>query len=586
MLETIRHLREIGVEVRFEKEGINTFDGKGEVLLTLLSSFAQEEVQSLSENVKWGTRKRFEKGIPNGHFRMLGYHWEGDQLVITPEEAAIVRRIFYSYLNDGKSRVELAKELNNEGIRSINGCRFQDSSIKTILTNVTYTGNLLLQKEYIADPITKKRRKNKGELTQYFVENTHEAIIPAEVFEAVQAEMKRRRDLGPKGNKSLNLSCFSSVIKCSCCGCSYQRSSRKNRNGTEGRYVVWICATSRKGHKCDAKNLPEIALKKTCCEVLGMEVFSADVFTEQIAKLLTEDGIPTPGHKTKWSARTVSSILSNEKYKGDALLQKSYTVDFLTKKQRRNNGEIQQYYVEGNHEAIIAPEIFDMVQRELALRKPGANRHSGVRVFSGTVYCAECGGLYGSKLWHSNDQYRRVMWRCNHKYDNDQHCHTPSLTEDELQAAFLSSFNKLLTERDEIQANYELIKEQLYGLKELESELASISAEEEVAAELINQCIRENACVALNQDDYNTRYQALCDQHDAIQARLDSLEAEIKRRKLRRSDIDRFIGDLMRQPAIITTFDPILWSTMVERVTVHGKNDLRFTFRNGTEITA
>ena len=107
MLETIRHLREIGVEVRFEKEGINTFDGKGEVLLTLLSSFAQEEVRSLSENVKWGTRKRFEKGIPNGHFRMLGYHWEGDQLVITPEEAAIVRRIFYSYLNDGKSRVEL-----------------------------------------------------------------------------------------------------------------------------------------------------------------------------------------------------------------------------------------------------------------------------------------------------------------------------------------------------------------------------------------------------------------------------------------------------------------------------------------------
>ena len=98
--------------------------------------------------------------------------------------------------------------------------------------------------------------------------------------------------------------------------------------------------------------------------------------------------------------------------------------------------------------------------------------------------------------------------------------------------------------------------------------------------------VRENACVALNQDDYNTRYQALCDQHDAIQARLDSLEAEIKRRKLRRSDIDRFIGDLMRQPAIITTFDPILWSTMVERVTVHGKNDIRFTFRNGTEITA
>ena len=138
----------------------------------------------------------------------------------------------------------------------------------------------------------------------------------------------------------------------------------------------------------------------------------------------------------------------------------------------------------------------------------------------------------------------------------------------------------------DVKASYELIKEQLYGLKDLESELASISAEEEVAAELITQCIRENARVALNQEDYNTRYQALCDWHDAIQARLDSVEAEINRRRLRRSDIDRFIGDLMRQPAIIATFDPILWSTMVERVTIHGKNDLRFTFRNGTEITA
>ena len=305
-----------------------------------------------------------------------------------------------------------------------------------------------------------------------------------------------------------------------------------------------------------------------------------------IAKLLTEEAIPTPGHKTKWSAKTVSSILSNEKYKGDALLQKSYTVDFLTKKQRRNNGEIQQYYVEGNHEAIIEPEVFDMVQRELELRKPGQNRHSSVRVFSGMIYCAECGGLYGSKLWHSNDRYRRVMWRCNHKYDNTRQCRTPSFTEDELKVAFLSAFNKLLTERNEIKANFELVKEQLYGLTELEAELTEIQAEEAVAAELINQCIRENARVALNQDEYNSRYQALCERHDAIQARMEATESEIKRRRLRRTDIDRFIGDMMRQPEIITTFDPILWSTMVERVTVYSKMDVRFTFRNGTEIAA
>lgn len=151
---------------------------------------------------------------------MLGYHWEGNQLAITPEEAAIVRRIFHGYLT-GKSRIELAKELNDDGIHSINGCLFQDSSIKAILTNITYTGNLLLQKEYIADPITKKRKKNKGELTQYFVENNHEAIITREEFDAVQAEMRRRKVLGPRGNKSLNLTCFSSIIKCPLCGKSY-----------------------------------------------------------------------------------------------------------------------------------------------------------------------------------------------------------------------------------------------------------------------------------------------------------------------------------------------------------------------------
>ena len=124
-----------------------------------------------------------------------------------------------------------------------------------------------------------------------------------------------------------------------------------------------------------------------------------------------------------------------------------------------------------------------------------------VSVFSGLFYCAECGGLYGSKLWHSNDRYRRVMWRCNHKYDNTRQCRTPSFTEDELKVAFLSAFNKILTERNEIKANFELVKEQLYGLTELEAELTEIQAEEAVAAELINQCIRENARVALNQDE-------------------------------------------------------------------------------------
>ena len=102
-LIAVRHLKELGIAIRFEKENIDTLTAKGELLLTLLASFAQEESRSISDNVKWGTRKRFEKGIPNGRFRVLGYRWEGDKLVVVPEEAAVVRRIFQNFL-DGKSR--------------------------------------------------------------------------------------------------------------------------------------------------------------------------------------------------------------------------------------------------------------------------------------------------------------------------------------------------------------------------------------------------------------------------------------------------------------------------------------------------
>ena len=204
LLNTVRRLKELGVSVRFEKENIDSLSADGEVMLTLLASFAQEEVRSLSENERWSVKKRFEQGIPVCRSRILGYRWEGDHLVIVPEEAAIVRRIFQNFL-DGKSRLETERELNGKGITTKGGFKWCDSNIKVILTNITYTGNMLFQKEYIEDPITKKRRKNKGELPQYWVEGTHEAIIDMETFQYVQDEIARRKALGALANKSLNI---------------------------------------------------------------------------------------------------------------------------------------------------------------------------------------------------------------------------------------------------------------------------------------------------------------------------------------------------------------------------------------------
>ena len=127
----------------------------------------------------------------------------------------------------------------------------------------------------------------------------------------------------------------------------------------------------------------------------------------QIAKILTEKGIPTPGGKKVWGKAVVESILTNEKYKGDALLQKVYTVDFLSKKKKVNEGEVPQYYVEGNHEVIISPAVFDNVQVLMQLRGKGNSRNSCVSLFSSKIRCGDCGGWYGSKVWHSNDKYRK-----------------------------------------------------------------------------------------------------------------------------------------------------------------------------------
>lgn len=290
LLAVVRRLKELGIEIRFEKERINSLSSDGEVMLTLLASFAQEEVTSLSNNVKWGTRKRMAKGIPNGHFRIFGYRWQGDVLVVVPEEAAIVKRIFQNFL-DGKSRLETEREFAAEGITTASGCRWQDSNIKNVLTNITYTGNMLLQKEYIEDPITKKRKTNHGELPQYFVEDTHEAIIDMATFEAVQAEMARRKELGPLANKSLNTCCFTGKIKCSACGKSYVHTQRRNKAKYSstyemgGKYGAWMCDNRKGNGTCHMKDIPDRILHDVCASVLGLAEFSEDAFSAQIERI-------------------------------------------------------------------------------------------------------------------------------------------------------------------------------------------------------------------------------------------------------------------------------------------------------------
>jgi site-specific DNA recombinase len=183
-LVTIRKLKEKGVECFFEKENIYTFDGKGELLLTIMSSLAQEESRSISENVTWGQRKRFSDGkVSVGYSNFLGFEkGENDTLKVVPEEAETVRIIYKLFL-EGKTTQGIANYLMEHGVLSpARKQKWQASTISSILTNEKYKGDALLQKRFTVDFLTKELRENNGEVPQYYVEGSHEAIISPEEF--------------------------------------------------------------------------------------------------------------------------------------------------------------------------------------------------------------------------------------------------------------------------------------------------------------------------------------------------------------------------------------------------------------------
>ena len=408
-LATIRKLKENGVEVYFEKESIWTFDAKGELLITIMSSLAQEEARSISENTTWGHRKRFADGKVSVAFKnFLGYdRGEDGNLIINPEQAQTVRLIY-----------------------------------KLFLSGLSYTA---------------------------------------------------------------------------------------------------------------------------------------------IGRELMERGIKSPSGKDRWQPGSVQRILTNEKMKGDALLQKCYTVDFLTKKQVRNEGQVPQYYVSGNHEAIIPPETFDLVQAEIERRR-GHKRYSGVSIFSNRIKCGECGHWYGSKVWHSTDKYRRVIWQCNHKFEGARKCATPHLTEKEIKATFVKAFNSLFDGKDVLLENLKEVRIRICDTKRLEAEKRKLSDELQVLADMVQNCISENARIAQNQADYQKRYDELVSRYDEAKTKHDKIVQAIHAKRVTAETLDIFAKGIESRDAALTEFDKGLWGTLVDCMTVYGKGDIGVTFKDGTEI--
>ena len=410
-LTTIRKLKEKGVEVFFEKENIWTLDSKGELLLTIMSSLAQEESRSISENVTWGKRKRASDGkVSLAYKHFLGYDkGPNDTLIINPEQAVIVKRIYRDFMQ-GKTSWTIANEL-------------------------------------------------------------------------------------------------------------------------------------------------------------------------------TDEGIPTPCGKSKWRATTVESILTNEKYKGAALLQKTFTVDYLSKKIKANEGEVPQYYVEDSHEAIIPPDEWERVQKEIARRRSLGKKYSGNSIFATRIVCGDCGAFYGTKVWNSTDErYRRVIWQCNDKFKGEERCKTPHVTEEQVKQKFVEAFNRLFDDKAEIIANCEMIATMLTDTRDIEDERNALLREIEIVTELTHKLVEENASTAQNQTDYLATYNGYVERYNQAVERLQSLEQAILVKKAKADAFEAFIQTMSLVKGQLTEFDDMLWVLTIEQVRIMQNHTMCFVFQNGSEI--
>ncbi|MGQ7572222.1 recombinase family protein [Streptococcus suis] len=401
-LTTVRQLKEVGVEIYFEKENIWTLDSKGELLITIMSSLAQEESRSISENVTWGLRKQFAEGkVHFPYTNVLGFKaGEDGAIVVDQDEAKTVRYIFQQALI-GKSPYHIAKDL-------------------------------------------------------------------------------------------------------------------------------------------------------------------------------TEQGIPSPSGKSQWNATTIKRMLRNEKYKGDALLQKTFTIDFLTKKKNINRGELPQYYVENNHEAIVDRETFDAVQ--LVLDNKG--RKSSTTIFSSKLVCGDCGHFFGSKVWHSTSKYRRVIYQCNEKYKGISKCSTPHVTEEKVKQWFVSAVNQVLDNRLEVIDNlYVLLS--IGNLEVIDEQIKVLETEAEVVSQLVANLVSENAIISQDQDKYLKKYNQLTSKYEGIVQEIESLELHRMKKSKRNKELQVFINALEKQEGLLLEFDEFLWETMIEHVTVSGAKEIFIKFKNG-----
>lgn len=334
------------------------------------------------------------------------------------------------------------------------------------------------------------------------------------------------------------------------------------------------------GYKKGENGLPEIEPEGAKIVRRIYRMFIEGKSQSTIASTLTKEGVPTPSGKTKWQYNVVDSILRNEKYKGSALLQKKYTVDFLTKKLKKNNGEVAQYYVEDSHPAIIKPDEWELVQAELELNNQV--RSHGNNVLCGRVICADCGSIYGPKVWHSNDIYRHVVWQCNNRFNGNK-CTTPTLDEETIKNAYLKALNILLNDKELLISNLLLVKEKLLDVN-LSKPMEQAKNEMLVVSGLCEQHIFNKEKKQMKYEAYMEEYVDLVKRFTEAQDKYNKLMAEQIDRNRQSIKLQAFINEIKATDTLNLEFNDKLFNLTIINIKIYKDSHLKFNFKDGSII--
>ena len=301
--------------------------------------------------------------------------------------------------------------------------------------------------------------------------------------------------------------------------------------------------------------------------------------TPQIADELTSKGIKTARGKDKWGSAQVGNILKNEKYTGNALLQKTYSVDFLSKKRRVNNGEVPQYYVEDSHPAIISKDTYDIAMNMLRNTKNARSAYKG-NIFSGKIICADCSSAFSPKTWHSLDKYKRTIWQCADKFKGETKCTTPHLTEDEIKAVVVKAINAILPRKRAIISEIENSIEEVFSNSNLEEKKLILDAKMKVICDSIDNLIKGNASTVQNQETYSEKYNELTSQFLDLKKQAENVDSSIANNNANKANARKYMEELEKTPQFVTEFSSEMFSSLVDKIVVKTKDEIRVFFKD------